>query len=267
MDLVIAAGVGVVVGLVMGGLGGGGGIIAVPALVYLIGQDPQVAGATSLLVVGVTAVVGGWQHHRRGNVAVADGLAFAVAASVGAVGGAWASRGVEGPAFMLAFGLLLLVVAALMWRRSSRARRVGEELVAPVGPRPSRSRLQPARLIPAASVAVGVGLLTGFFGVGGGFAAVPALALVLGLPMRRAVGTSLLVLSITSTVALLTRVSGGVALDWPVVVVFAVAAVLSSLVGARLNDRARPEQLARAFAILLLAVAAYTLVNAGLALA
>lgn len=262
VDLLLAAVVGIVVGAVMGGLGGGGGIIAVPALVYLLHLDPQVAGATSLVVVGVTAVVGGWQHYRLGNVLVADGLAFAAASAVGAVAGAVLSQGVGGTAFMVAFGALLLVVAALMWRRARGSRRVEEEVVATEDARPSRRTVDVPRLAKAAGVAVGVGLLTGFFGVGGGFATVPALAMVLGLSMRKAVGTSLLVMALTSAVALVTRISGGVDVDWPVAALFTAAAVASSLVGTRLSARARPEQLSRAFAVLLLVVAAYTLVNA-----
>ncbi|MBL0003970.1 MAG: sulfite exporter TauE/SafE family protein [Actinomycetales bacterium] len=119
------------------------------------------------------------------------------------------------------------------------------------------------RFGPVAAVGFGVGLLTGFFGVGGGFAIVPALTLVLGYPMRAAIGTSLLVIALNSATALGARLIQGVSLDWPLVGTFTLGAIVGGLIGGRLaRRRASPETLRRGFAMLLFLVAAYMLGSA-----
>lgn len=257
-EIVLAVLVGLVVGAVMGSLGGGGAIVAVPALVYLLDQPPLEATTTSLVVVGVTAIVGALQYGRAGLVNVTDGLAFGALSIIGAVVGARMALVVDGDLLMVLFAVLLVLVAWLMWTRGGR-------------PEPTEVARQWLQLRPfhldrrraarVALVATGIGWLTGFFGVGGGFAIVPALTLLLGLPLRRAVGTSLLVLAITSLVGLVTRAAGPVALDWPLILAFVPSAVAASLVAGRLSARLRPQRLSRGFAVFLVAVAGYTLVN------
>ncbi|HEY0948652.1 sulfite exporter TauE/SafE family protein, partial [Nocardioides sp.] len=121
-------------------------------------------------------------------------------------------------------------------------------------PRRSRSRTSPTAV---AVVALLVGLLTGFFGVGGGFVVVPALVLVLGVPMQQAVGTSLLIVALNSGTSLLSRI-GGPEVDWTVVLPFAVAAMVAAVLGKRVADRLPARRLAVGFAVLLILVAGYT---------
>ncbi len=176
---------------------------------------------------------------------------------LGAAGGSVVSRGLDEDWLMLAFSVLLLVVAGLMLRRST----------APVREREPVSLRDPRALAVTLAAGLVVGLLTGFFGVGGGFAIVPALTLVLGLPMGVATATSLLVIALNSAAAFATRLTLGVDLDWPLVAAFTLATIVGSVTGARVVGRVDGELLKRGFAILLLVIAVWTLATTGLALA
>lgn len=257
-DIGLAVLIGLLVGAVMGSLGGGGGIITVPALVYLLGQEPLEATTTSLVVVGVTAVAGALQHARHGLVNLTDGLAFGLLGVGGALVGARMSLAVDGDVLMALFAVLLVGVAWLMWRRAAHQSQA-DLSYRWLQLRPFQIDLRRAGLVLVA--ALGIGWLTGFFGVGGGFAIVPALTLLLKLPLRRAVGTSLLVLALTSGVGLLTRVTGPVTLDWPLIICFVAAAVGASMVAGRISKRLDPARLTRGFAGFLLLVAVYTAIN------
>lgn len=257
MTFVLAVAAGLVIGVVVGALGGGGAILAVPVLVYLLGEDPRQATTSSLVVVGSSALVGMVGHLRAGRVRVADGLVFGVLGVAGAWLGSLAATGIDPALLMAAFAALLAVVAGTMVGRALRGRGDGA-----VEPRPVLQR-HPLRvhwprlagLVVAATV---VGLLTGFFGVGGGFMIVPALVLVLGFGMKPAVGTSLLVIVVNSAAALAARLGTGVELDVPLVAVFTAAAVVGSILGGRVTNAVEPRTLNIAFAALLVAVAAYT---------
>lgn len=260
--LVIPAGL--LIGLSLGALGGGGSILAVPALVYLFGQDSQAATTGSLLIVGVTSLIGLIPHHRAGRVSPAKGLVFGVLGVAGSYLGSQLSTTVPQVVLLAGFSVLMLVVAALMTSRRRKQARSGFAGQAMVGENPAAVlRWRPtftcdcpraARVVLTAS---GVGLLTGFFGVGGGFAVVPALVLALGLPMTLAVGTSLLVIAINSFTALLFRAGEAVTLDWWVIGGFTLSAVIGSLLGSRVVSRVSPARLNRAFTVLLVAVALY----------
>ncbi len=155
----------------------------------------------------------------------------------------------------------MLVVAALMLRRVLNPSARSELLDPTVEPMISLRPFACAcpRVAKVVVTATLVGLLTGFFGVGGGFALVPALVLALGFPMATAVGTSLLVIAVNSATALVARMThGSSTLDWPLIATFTVAAVIGSLVGGRIASRANPRHLTLAFAALLVAVALYT---------
>jgi hypothetical protein len=253
------------IGLSLGALGGGGSILTVPALVYLLGQDPRAATTGSLLIVGVTALAGMAAHYRAGRVRVAQGVVFGVLGIAGAYLGSRLSATVAPAVLLAAFSVLMLVVAAMMvFRRRAQLRAAagGEvEAGSPVGPvlqvRPTLVCDCPQAL-KVVAVASAVGLLTGFFGVGGGFVVVPALVLAMGFTMPVAVGTSLLVIAINSTSALLSRIGHGVHLDWTLIGVFTLAAIIGSLLGGRLATRVRPERLTSAFTMLLVVVALYT---------
>ena len=266
--LALALPIGLLIGLSLGALGGGGSILTVPALVYLLGQDPRAATTGSLLIVGVTALAGMAAHHRAGRVRVVQGGVFGVFGIAGAYVGSRLSATVAPAVLLAAFSVLMLVVAAMMVirrRTQLRAAIAGEvEPGEPNGPvlqfRPTLACDCP-RVLTVVVTASAVGLLTGFFGVGGGFVVVPALVLALRFTMPVAVGTSLLVIAINSTSALLSRMGHGVQLDWLLIGTFTLAAILGSLLGGRLAARVRPQRLTAAFIMLLVAVALYTAVR------
>lgn len=249
-SVLLALGVGLVVGVVVGALGGGGGVLTVPALVYLLAQEPHAAAASSLVIVGLTSMTALVPHARDGNVRWRDGLVFAVLAVLATGAGTALSLRVDGAQLMGAFAVLLAVVAAVMIRK---ARRVGASSA------PGPSRLPPwRRVLRVVAWASIVGLMTGFFGVGGGFAVVPALTLALAFPMREAVGTSLLVLVVNAAVGLVLRLGAGVEIDWPLVLTFALASMVAGQAGAVVSRRVRPTTLTLAFGILLAMVAVAT---------
>lgn len=254
----IEVGLGLLVGLVIGSLGGGGGIITVPVLVYLLSMEPVPATTASLVIVGIAALASMASHARGGAVRWGAGAAFGLLGVAGTWVGSLAAAQVRGDHLLLAFGLLLLTVAVAMLRSDVATARTAE--VAP-------SLRDPATAARIVGVALGVGFLTGFFGVGGGFVVVPALVLLLRLPMGSAVATSLLVVAINSGSALASRLGHGVDLDWPVIWLFTAGAVAGGLLGAALSRRLPDRTLSRAFAVLLVVVAAYTLARSGAALA
>ncbi|MDO5739422.1 MAG: sulfite exporter TauE/SafE family protein [Ornithinimicrobium sp.] len=264
MDIFIEVGIGLLVGLVMGALGGGGAIITVPALVYLLDQPPAVATTTSLVVVGITGVVSVVQHAMHGRIRWSDGLAFGLMGAGGAVLGARVSTDADPRLVMGLFAVLLLLVAAVMWRRAGpNARTDPREMGSPwITWRPFS--VSPRRALLVLVVASGVGVLTGFFGVGGGFAIVPALILVLRMPMALAVGTSLLVITINCATGLLGRIGTDLHIDVGLVTVFVIMAVTGSLIGGWIGPRLDPSLLQRVFAGLLLLIAVYAGVNTAL---
>jgi uncharacterized membrane protein YfcA len=235
---------GLAIGLSLGLVGGGGSILALPVLVYVLGEPVKSATTESLLIVGVTALLGSVDHARAGRVRPRTALAFGTAGIVGALAGTALNRAVGSRAILFAFALLLLVAAAAMLRGRGEPRRPE---IAPRG-RDLWLRVAPAGVV--------TGVLTGFFGVGGGFAIVPALTLLLALPLAAAVGTSLVVIAITSAGALAAHLgSGGV--DWGIATAFTAAAVVGAFAGSRLGRRARPHRLAQAFAVLVAGVSTF----------
>jgi uncharacterized protein len=243
---------GLLIGLSLGTMGGGGSILTVPVLVYLLGQDPHQATTASLLVVGLAAVTGAVSHARAGRARVRTGLIFGLLGVAGSYAGSLASAAVPANVLLAGFGLLMLAVAAAM---ILRRRAAGQ-------PRPPgyHHRLGTRRAVTVAATATGVGLMTGFFGVGGGFIVVPALVLVLGFDMPAAAGTSLIVIAIDSATALAARAGHAMAaLDWGLTAAFATAAVLGTLAGTKLAGRVRPQQLSTAFTVLITLVAGFTI--------
>ena len=247
--LAIAAGL--LIGVGLGALGGGGSILTVPALVYLLGLSPHRATTASLLVVGVAAVVGAVAHARGGRVRLKTGAMFGALGVAGSYAGSLVSATVPANLLLAGFGLLMLTVAALMLLRRPGRTQPASGPVVSVGAR---------RIILVAAAATGVGLVTGFFGVGGGFVVVPALVLVLGFDMATAAGTSLVVIAVNSAAALAARAGhGGLALDWRLIGVFGAAVVAGALAGGGLAGRASPQRLSVAFSVLVVLVAGYTL--------
>jgi uncharacterized membrane protein YfcA len=244
LEVVFGAGIGLLLGLV----GGGGSIITVPILVYAIGLSPKDATATSLVIVGLTALLGAMPHAREGRVDLRTALAFGAAGIAGAFAGTWLNHQVSGPMMLLLFGVMMLVVAARM--------AFGKKPT----PRPADFERHPLA-VPVAGLAVGV--MTGFFGVGGGFLIVPALVLALGLPMKLAVGTSLVIIAMNSASGVLAHLATG-GFDLEVAAAFVLGGFLGSQVGGRLAGRIDDAKLSKAFAGLVAAIGVFLIVkNAG----
>lgn len=195
MTVAVALLAGLLIGLSLGALGGGGFILAVPVLVYALGQTAAQATTGSLVVVGATALIGAFIAYRAGNALLGRGLAFGLVATGGAVVGASASSRVPEQVLLAAFATLAAVVASLMARQLLRSR------VAPARPQAQDRGDQPIlgfsptfscdcpRMLKVLVAGTVVGLLTGLLGVGGGFLIVPALLSALAVPMKQAAGT------------------------------------------------------------------------------
>lgn len=253
MDLAVAVAGGLLIGLLLGTLGAGGSVLAVPVLVLGLGLDGYAATTGSLVVVGVTATVAALAARRSGTVALDRGLLFAGAAVGGAVAGAALSGLVPTRVLLLAFAGLLLVssVAMLVGRRPEPG-----DADPVLGLRPWFCDCP--RAVKVAVTATAVGVLTGFLGVGGGFLVVPALVLALGLDQRTATGTSLVVIAVTTAVALTTRLVGGATVPWSPVLLLTGAALAAAVVGTRIAARANVHTLQKGFAIVLVAAAGTT---------
>ncbi|MCX6463661.1 MAG: sulfite exporter TauE/SafE family protein [Pseudonocardiales bacterium] len=251
--LIATVAVGLAIGLLMGVLGGGGGVLTVPVLVYLLGESPQEATTASLVIVGVTAVVGALSRWRSGGVRLRTGAAMAALGVPAAYAGTAVNQRLDPQVLLLAFAALLLVVAGALLAGTRRGPAAGHA-PGPGGPVTVRGRRTAAALLPLVPAAVAIGFLTGLLGVGGGFLVVPALVLVLRMPMPTAIGTSLLVIALNSAASLVAR-AGTAEVDWSLVVPFTLAAVLATTFGRRVGARFSADALTRAFAVLLVAVA------------
>jgi len=283
--LAVAIPAGLLIGLALGALGGGGSILTVPALVYLLDQAPHAATTGSLLIVGTAALVGMVAHRRAGRVRIGPGLVFAGLGLAGSYVGSRLSTAVDPHVLLTAFAALMLAAAAALRQRGGARRHAagappqpgsadrlararahhraaladGPATAGPTCPLPSVTpRITTRRAVTIVAAATAVGLLTGFFGVGGGFVIVPALVLVLGFDMPAAVGTSLLVIAVTSAAALAARLGGQPDLDWSLLGLFAATAIAGSVAGNRLAAKVDESTLRGAFVVLLLAVAVYT---------
>ncbi|THJ68545.1 sulfite exporter TauE/SafE family protein [Arthrobacter echini] len=237
---------GLVIGLVLGVVGGGGSIVAVPALVYGVGMSPAEAIPTSLLVVGASSLAALVPRIRAG-------LNWPVILIVGAAGipSAWAGmavgRLVDPTALMIAFAGVMIIAGVRMLGRTTEA-----EGSCSTGPGGSFRACAPKAVV----VGLLVGFLTGLLGVGGGFLLTPALTLFLGLGMRQAVGSSLAIIVLNSAAGFSAH-AAGFAIHWPSVLAFAVPAILGSLAAARFARRLDDRHVRVSFAVLIFAVAAW----------
>ena len=315
--ILTALAVGALIGLVVGALGAGGGILSVPALIYLLGVAPHEATSASLVIVLFTALAALGGRIGKNTICYQIALVFAALATVGTWLGSLANRAVSADLLMYAFALLLTGVGLVMLRRaypglfsasfglfrgaaSAGSGAVssddgaagsggyvaggagGDGVVAEhdgvaaadgvgaAGSTPALGAVSAmgevtsigaAPLWRVALVATITGALTGFFGVGGGFAIVPALTLVLHLPIKRAASTSLLIMAITAVVALVARAQTSLNVDLGVIGAFTVASMLGGVAGAPLTRKVSSQKLTASFAALLLAVSVATLVG------
>jgi uncharacterized membrane protein YfcA len=268
MRALLASPLGFLIGVSLGALGGGGSILAVPALVYAAGQAPAHATTTSLVLVALSAAIAIVPHWRAHRVRFGAGTMFGAAGIGGSLFGSHWNQSANPDMLLLAFAAVMLVAAYGMWRRVDgppRAEPRSAGAAAAPGALRAPARIDSRTLVRVLVAGTVVGLLTGFFGVGGGFVIVPALVLALDFDMPDAVGTSLLVITINSLVALSTRLHGD-AIEWSTVAPFTIASLLGVIVGSRLARTRAPASLQRWFVGLLVAVALYTGVRSGLAL-
>ena len=231
----LTIGLAMLVGAALVLLGAGGSIVTVPILLYAAGLDVHHAAGTSLLVVGLVAAAGAWA--RRRGVRPRTGLLFGLAGMVGTIPGAWLNHHVPDTAVVLAFGATTLIAAARMTRQ------IGS-------PGSRRHHVQPGL---ALGTGAGVGMATGFFGVGGGFLVVPALVVLLGLEPPAAVATSLLVIALNCAAGLVAHGGYG-AVEWRLGLGFTVAALAGAALALPIAPRLSAGATQRAFALMLATV-------------
>jgi len=232
------------IGLSLGMLGGGGSVLTVPVFVYVMGFEAKQAIALTLPVVGVTSLVGAAAHWRAGTIRITAALIFGAAAMAGSfLSARFLAPLVGGPVQLVLLAAAMLAAATSMYRGTS-----------PGSAHPARPA-RPARLL---TIAFAVGTLTGLVGIGGGFLIVPALVLLAGIPMKEAVGTSLLVIALNTFAGWL-GYAGQTSTPWGFLLAFTAVAIAGILIGARLVRLVPAARLKRAFAIFLLFVAGFVL--------
>lgn len=234
----------VLVGVSLGLLGGGGSILMVPLLAYVAGMEPRLAIAMSLLVVGVTSAVGAVTHARAGRVRWRIAGFFGVAAMAGAYGGGRLAGFIPGTVLMVGFAVIMVAAAIAMLR--------GRKATAG----PDADHKLP--LVKTAALGLGVGVVSGLVGAGGGFLLVPALAILGGLAMPAAVGTSLVVIAMQSFAGLAGHLSTE-HIDWRLAAMVSGAAIVGAVVGGRLVSLADPDALRRLFGWFVLLMASVIL--------
>ena len=241
---------GSLVGCTLGLIGGGGSILAVPLLLYVVGiQDPHVAIGTSALAVGANAAANLVGHWRLGNVKLPCAFVFALAGVLGALVGSTLGKMMDGQKLLLLFAVAMLAVGVAMLRRREE---VGDPGV----------HINPAIALRLMGVGFLTGILSGFFGIGGGFLIVPGLMLGSGMPMLYAVGSSLFSVAAFGFTTAANYAWSGL-IDWPVALVFIAGGAAGGLLGIRLATRisGRRGALARIFAGLVILVAVYMAVR------
>ncbi len=242
--MIIVAMLSALIGVFLGLLGGGGSILAVPILTYAAGLDAKEAIATSLLVVGTTSLVAVVHHARAGNVEWRTGLVFSATAMVGAFLGGLAAGWFSGTTLLLLFAAMMVATAVAMLRGGVRAAKPRDHAEVPFA------------LVVVEGLVVGGA--TGLVGAGGGFLVVPALVLLGGMPMHRAIGTSLLVISLKSFAAYAGHASH-VNIDFAVAGVVTAAAVAGTFAGAAAAHKVPPSALRKGFGWFVLAMAGYVI--------
>lgn len=245
--LILALLVGASTGLLLGLVGGGGSILTVPALIYLLGQRVGPATTISLAVVGLTAAFGSFQKYRRqrDSIRLDYALVLALLGLVGAQAGNWLNKTLPDKVTLGGFAVLMIAVAGLMLRPPKLGFVASEKLV--------HVR---ARWLRAGSIGLGLGFLTGLFGVGGGFLIVPALVLLLDFPMRYAAATSLVVIALNSLSALAGRwpLSG---FDPYLAATLVVTGIAGTWAGNKFADRIPDKTLRKIFAWLVIGLGIY----------
>lgn len=229
------------IGLSLGLIGGGGSILTVPILVYFLGVETHEAVGMSLAVVGATSLFGSYLHYRRNNVNFQAGLLFGISGIIGALLGSPLTKLVPPNVLLLMFAALMFVVAvSMLWRKKNAENETKHE----------------ANRTKAILAGFGVGILTGFLGVGGGFLIVPALVFFGGLPMKEAIGTSLFVIFLNCVAGLIGHATQN-HFDWSLTFIVMGLAVSGTIGGTILSHRLAAHKLQKVFAMLVLGVAIF----------
>lgn len=266
---------GSIVGVSLGLTGGGGAIFAVPLLVYGLQVPAREAVGISLVSVGLTSAVGFLKKWRKAEVEFKTGLLFAIAGMIGAPVGSWAARLLPDAVLMLLFAGLMLTIAMRMWMQAGRA--VTDIPVCMPGGESDQSRAMDGprcrrdsegRLILNGRCAlllllVGVlsGMLSGMFGVGGGFIIVPALVLFSGMSMVRAVGTSLMVIALVSASGFASMLWGGQRISFEITSVFFAGGLIGLFIGQSVAQRMSASALQRIFSLAIVFVAVFVVLR------
>ncbi|MFH0342486.1 MAG: sulfite exporter TauE/SafE family protein [Chromatiales bacterium] len=240
------------IGLSLGLLGGGGSILTVPLLVYGFGIETKAAMATSLLVVGATSILTTIAYARRGQVCRQVGLAFGLAAMIGAYAGGWGARYIPAKVLLLLFTAIMLATALAMLRSRPEEEGMAAPYVSPC---------QKASTLPLGWILVEgllVGGVAGLVGAGGGFLVVPALHLLGRLPMHAAIGTSVLVIAMQSFAGFAAYVQH-VEVSYSLAGMLIVVASIGTLLGSLVANRVQSARLKQGFGIFILSIAGYSL--------
>lgn len=241
LDLLIGFGIGTSLGL----LGGGGSILTVPALIYLLGQPPRTAVMTSLAIVGANSFFGAYLHARSGMINLRAAVFFGAPGMLAAFLSSGFARKLRPELLPVLFGLLMIGVGGILLTQQST---------------PERGDGGRSKWLTAAAAGAGVGALTGALGVGGGFLIVPALVLLVGLPVGEAVGASLLVIGV-NCIAGLAGLAGEPGLDPNPVILTAAAGMFGTWLGSRLSCRLPEGSLRRLFAVFIIGLGLFQLVD------
>jgi len=248
---------GLAIGVSVGMLGGGGSVLAVPVLVYVLDQGVPAATTSSLVVVTAGALAGGFSHARQGRVCWRHAGSFTAAALPGVVAGTLVGEAVSDVILVGAFALIMLAAAAATWKKADDQDDQPDDSTWEQGGACPPLRL-PRDLIAGAAI----GFLTGFLGVGGGFLIVPTLAIALAFTMRTAVGTSLAIITATSLLGLAVHLIAGRSLDVDITAAMTAGCVAGAVAGGAIATHLPQRLIGRGFAILVTAVAAYLLISA-----
>lgn len=237
----------VLVGITLGLLGGGGSILTVPVLVYVADLDAKAAVAMSLLIVGLTSVFGVMPYVRRGNIDYKVAAVFGPVSMLGAYGGGALARYFSNTALLVLFAVMMVATSLAMLRRRGTA----------IEPKAS-THSPKVRAMLLALEGAGVGMFTGLVGAGGGFMVVPALVLLARLEMRRAIGTSLVIIALKSFAGLAGHLSHE-SIDWTLGLTLAAAAAVGAVAGGALASKIPAGALRRGFGVFVLAMGIFVL--------
>lgn len=252
----------IIIGLSLGLIGGGGSILAVPILKYVVGVTAKEAIAMSLFIVGTVSIIGLIPHWQQKNVNLPVAVSFIPPAMIGAFVGAKITSLpiITDTVQIVSFAIIMLLASILMIKKSSKNSNNNKEEKPEII---AEEKLEKSNLVTKIILTtlqgLGVGILTGFVGVGGGFLIIPCLVLVGGIPMKEAVGTSLLIIATNSASGFLGYLNQ-VELNWFIIISFSIFASLGIIIGAKLSKKIEAKSLQKAFGYFVLVVGVFVLI-------